>query len=332
MVKISIIIVTFNSEKYIGNCLESISKCFKDIGHEIIIVDNCSKDGTLDILNKRKDILLIRNGKNQGFAKACNKGARPASGKYLFFINPDIEFKDPIPEKIFVSLSKNSDVAGGGFYHVFPSGRIQRICSGYIVKPFDHFFEQLGLYALLPSVRIFNARFFPFQKYWNDHPAEFICGGCFLIKKEIFSTISGFDEKYFSYFEDMDICKRLKNKGYKLHYWGSMRIIHFLGSERKKITILSLKANYTSRYYYFKKFYSPLWLPFLWLVSNIGLLARFIVFIFYSLYKIQFYNIAKKYFSVFLSHLNPVNVDYSRVEITVGVVARSEATRQSRKL
>ncbi|MGB2843332.1 MAG: glycosyltransferase, partial [Candidatus Aminicenantaceae bacterium] len=107
MVKTSIIIVTFNSDKYIGNCLESISKCFKDIGHEIIIVDNCSKDGTLDILNKRKDILLIRNGKNQGFAKACNKGARPASGKYLFFINPDIEFKDPIPEKIFVSLSKN---------------------------------------------------------------------------------------------------------------------------------------------------------------------------------------------------------------------------------
>lgn len=306
MVEISIIIVSFNSRKFISKCLESISKYFKSMKHEIIIIDNDSKDGTIDLLRKKKEIILIENGKNQGYAKACNQGAKIASGKFLFFANPDLEFKDNIPDKILIFLSKNKDFVGGGFAHIFPSGKIQRICAGYIVKPLDHFSEQLGFYRLLPSIRIFNARFFPLREYQNDHPAEFICGGCFLIKKEIFFNISEFDEKFFVYFEDMDFCNRLKNRGYKLFYWGSLRIIHFLGTERRKITPASLKSDYASRYYYFRKHYSPLWIPFLWVISNIGLLARFTLFISYSLYKIQFYNVAKNYFNAFLSHLNLV--------------------------
>jgi len=306
MAEISIIIVSFNSRIFISKCLESISKCFKSLSHEIIIVDNGSQDGTIHLLKEKKEIILVQNGKNQGYAKACNQGAKIASGKYLFFANPDIEFEDNIPDKIFIFLSKNKDYAGGGFTHIHRHGKIQRICAGHIVKPLDHFSEQLGLYGLLPSVRTFNARFFPLRGYKTDHPAEFICGGCFLIRKEIFQELSGFDEKFLAYFEDMDFCLRLKNEGYRLFYWGSQRIIHSLGTERRKMSPTSLKTDYASRYYYFKKHYSPAWIPFLWIISNIGLLARFIVFIFYSLYKIQFYNIAKNYFNVFLSHLNLV--------------------------
>jgi len=306
MAEISIIIVSFNSRKFISKCLESISKCFKGLKHEIIIVDNGSKDGTIDILKEKKEITLVQNVKNEGYAKACNQGARIACGKYLFFANPDIEFEDNIPDKIFIFLSKNKDYAGGGFTHIHRHGKIQRICAGHIVKPLDHFAEQLGLYGLLPSVRTFNARFFPSRGYKTDHPAEFICGGCFLIRKEIFQELSGFDEKFLAYFEDMDFCQRLKNEGYRLFYWGSQRIIHSLGTERRKMSPVSLKADYASRYYYFKKHYSPVWIPFLWIISNIGLVTRFTVFILFSLYKIQFYNIAKNYFNVFLSHLNLV--------------------------
>ncbi len=306
MAEISIIIVSFNSRKFISKCLESISKCFKSLSYEIIIVDNGSKDGTIDILKEKKEITLVQNGKNEGYARACNQGAKIAGGKYLFFANPDIEFEDNIPDKIFIFLSKNKDYAGGGFTHIHRHGKIQRICAGHIVKPLDHFAEQLGLYGLLPSVRTFNARFFPLRGYKTDHPAEFICGGCFLIRKEIFQELSGFDEKFLAYFEDMDFCRRLKNKGYRLFYWGSQRIIHSLGTERRKISSVSLKTDYTSRYYYFKKHYSPVWIPFLWIISNIGLVTRFTVFILFSLYKIQFYNIAKNYFNVFLSHLNLV--------------------------
>lgn len=306
MVEISIIIVSFNSVNLIDRCLESISKCFQRVNHEIIFVDNGSKDGTAELLRKKKEIILIENKKNQGYGKACNQGAKLASGKFLLFMNPDIEFKDYIPDKILIFLSKHDDFAGGGFTHIFPSGKIQRICAGYIVKPLDHFHEQLGLYGLLPSIRIFNARFFPLKEYQKDHSVEFICGGCFLIKKEIFFDLSGFDEKFSAYFEDMDLCKRLKSKGYRLFYWGSLRIIHLLGTERGKRTSVSLKADYASRYYYFKKHYSYLWIPFLSITTNIGLLIRFLVFILCSLYKIQFFNVAKNYFAVLLSHLSSV--------------------------
>jgi hypothetical protein len=304
MVDISIIIVSFNSEKFISKCLESISKCFRNTKYEIIVVDNSSKDGTVDLLNKKKSVYLIENDKNLGYAKACNQGARVASGKFLFFTNADIEFEDNIPAKIFIFLLKNKDFAGGGFAHLHRSGRIQRICAGYLAKPFDHLSEQLGFYGLFPSVRIFNSRFFALDEYQSDHPAEFISGGSFLIKKEVFFNLFGFDEKFFAYFEDMDLCQRLKKRGYKLFYWGSLRVIHSLGTERSQITSLSLKSDYASRYYYFEKHYSSSWIPLLWLTSNIGLVARFSVYTILSLYKILFYKTAKNYFNVFLSHLN----------------------------
>jgi len=144
------------------------------------------------------------------------------------------------------------------------------------------------------------------RRYKTDHPAEFISGGCFLIRKEIFQELAGFDEKFLAYFEDMDLCRRLKSEGYRLFYWGSLRIIHSLGTERRKMSPVSLMTDYASRYYYFKKHYSAVWIPLLWIVSNVGLLTRFILFVFFSVYKTQFYNIAKNYFNVFLSHLNLV--------------------------
>jgi len=306
MSEISIIIVSFNSRKFISKCLESISRCFKSLSHEIIIIDNGSIDGTIDLLKEKKEITLVENGKNKGYATACNQGARIASGKYLLFANPDIEFEDNIPNKIFIFLSKNKGYAGGGFTHIHPPGKIQRICAGYIVKPLDHIFEQLGFYGFLPPAGAFNARFFPLRGYLTDHPAEFICGGSLIIRKEIFQELSGFDEKFLAYFEDMDLCRRLKNEGYRLFYWGTLRIIHSLGTERRRMSPASLKTDYASRYYYFKKHHSLLWFPILWIISNIGLGTRFTVFILFSLYKTQFYNIAKNYFNVFLSHLNLV--------------------------
>lgn len=304
MVDISIIIVSFNSEKFISKCLESISKCFGNTEHEIIIVDNGSKDGTIDLLKRAKGVLLIENDKNLGYARACNKGAGIASGKFLFFTNADLEFESNIPDKIFTFLSKNKDFAGGGFAHLHCSGRVQRVSAGFLVRPLDHISEQLGFYGLLPSVRIFNSRFFNLDEYQSDHPAEFISGGCFLIKKEVFLNLFGFDERFFVYFEDMDLCMRLQKRGYKLFYWGSLRVTHSLGTERSKMTSFSLKADYASRYYYFRKHYSSSWVPLLWVISNIGLVARFLVYIIFSLYKILFYRVARNYFNVFLSHLN----------------------------
>ena len=305
MAEISIIIVSFNSRQFIGKCLDSISRCFRSLEHEIIIVDNGSQDGTVDFLKEKKEITLIENGKNEGYAKACNKAAKVASGKYLLFTNPDIEFKESIPDKVFNFLSKNNKYAGGGFTHIHPvGGKIQRICSGNIVKPLDHISEQLGFYGLLPSVRKFNSRFFPWKRYRTDQPAEFISGGCFLIRKEVFQELSGFDEKFLAYYEDMDLCLRLKNKGYRLFYWGTFRIIHSLGTERIRMSPASLKSDYSSRYYYFKKHYSPFWFPALWIISSVGLITRFVVFVLFSLYKTQFLRVGKNYFNVFLSHLN----------------------------
>ena len=304
MPEISIIIVSFNSRKFISKCLESISRCFKNLGHEIIIIDNGSRDGTIDLLKQKKDITLVANGKNEGYAKACNQGARIASGKYLLFSNPDIEFEDVVPDKILVFLSNNKGYAGGGFTHINPPGKIQRVCAGHIVKPVDHIFEQLGFYGILPSARAFNSRFFRLRGYQTDHPSDFICGGCFLIRKEIFRELSGFDEKFLAYFEDMDFCRRLKNEGHRLFYWGTLRISHSLGTERTRMSPASLKTDYISRYYYFRKHHSLLWFPILWITSNIGIVTRFTLFILFSLYRTQFYRIAKNYFNVFLSHLN----------------------------
>ena len=240
--KVSIIIVSYNSESFIEKCLLSlranevsaaISKNIKiassktprndGMGIEVIVFDNNSTDSTVRILDKFSDIKLIISNENLGFAKGNNLAVKEANGEYLFFLNPDTE----IDKEVLIELVE--------FY--------ERTQDAGIIAPK----LIMGDENIQPSVRKLPTVTGAFKEYIlgiknayseyvpdGDNPmeVEMVYGAAMLIKKDLFENLSGFDEKYFLYYEDADFCKRVGEYGKKIYYYPGVTIRHLVGGTK----------------------------------------------------------------------------------------------------
>ena len=219
-IKIDIIIVTYNSRKWISNCLKSISKSnYPDKKISVVIVDNSSLDGTCEMLDDYNSCFgsfkLIKNGKNLGFGKANNIGAKHSISECLLFLNPDTEIhEDAIRELMFCFESDEKDIA------------------------------------------LWELRQFPYEhpKYYNPVTLEtsWSSAAACMVRKSAFTEIGGFDENIFMYCEDVDFSWRLKANGYKLKYVPKAIVYHYCydGADVIKPTQFynSIKSNILLRY------------------------------------------------------------------------------------
>lgn len=219
-IKVSVITVTYNNEKNIGKYLNSLFDNLPD-STEVIIVDNNSADKTVDKIKTKEEVKLIKNDHNLGFAKANNQAAGEASGEYLFFLNPDTEVKSGSIEKLLKFLERNKEVGIVAPKLMQPDGKIQ------------------------PSVRKLPTIWGAVKEYYlgikNSYEAyiprgedpvevESVVGGAMLIQKDLFLKLGGFSEKYFMYFEDLELCKKVKAFGFKVYYLPEVKIIHQVGA------------------------------------------------------------------------------------------------------
>ena len=235
--KFSIIIPTYNSKEYIKECLFSILKSgFND---EIIVVDNNSKDGTpFYVKNNFPKIQVIENSHNFGFGKSANIGAKKASGEYFIFLNPDtIVFQDSF-QRLEDFIQKNSNFGAIGFNLITREGKHENFSFG----------KKNNLFQILKN------KFFLKKDFLPDAPikVDWVSGAAVVVKNEVFKKIGGFDENFFMYFEDQDLCLRIKNFSYPVYFLPNAKIIHLGG---KGWTSLSFqkKYYYESQDYFFKK-------------------------------------------------------------------------------
>lgn len=222
---LSIIIVTWNTALITKECVESINKYFKDL--EIIVVDNGSTDNTVELLSKYQNVIVVKNGSNLGFSKANNIGLKYATKDYLLFLNSDMKLIDKSLEKMYFYLVKNANIGVIGpkllnpdltpQASVFPRQNI-----GNAIKEF-----YLG-------VKNSYSKYLPDgndpQKVWS------ISGGCLMTKKTFFESIGSWNEKYFFYFEDMDLCRKVNKVGKDVFYYPLSQIIHHHGASGTKLT------------------------------------------------------------------------------------------------
>ena len=225
MKKLSIIIISYNSEKYIGTCLESLKNCGV-VNYEIIVVDNNSEDKTAQIVQNYKmtidHIIFVQNKNNFGFAKACNQGVKMAKGKYILFLNPDT-IVQPGALKILVNnIEKNPDIGVIGPMLLNPDRSLQYSIGKYptIVN------------IIADRIPIINKIFYTEQIrhkafYSYTREPDWICGAALMVRKSIFSAIGGFSQKYFMYGEDIDLCFNVKRSGYQIMYIPNAQIVHF---------------------------------------------------------------------------------------------------------
>lgn len=230
MIDLSIIIVSYNTKKLTLDCIDSILKEGSKLKVEIIVVDNGSKDGSVEELRKvwrkNRNVLLIENKENLGFSKANNQGIRVATGKQILLLNSDTIVKRNSLLALFNFAEKTKDAGVVGSRLLNPDKTVQPSCLNFpTIKNaiLEYWFGKKGL----------------FEKYApkGKRPTEVdaVVGTAFLITTRSLKEVGLLNEKYFFYFEDIDYCRRVWGSGLKVYYLPESEIIHYHGASGRKI-------------------------------------------------------------------------------------------------
>ena len=251
---LSIIIVSFNTKDITKNCLESVFNSLKnsEISYEIVIVDNDSQDGSVEMLRemqkKHPQIKLALNKINTGFGKANNQGVKLASSEYVLLLNSDTVVLDNAVEILLNFLTENE-----GKMH-FLGGKLLNMDMTPQASS--------GPFYSLPV--IFGALFLR-GDYWNltryspnsTKQVDWVSGACILTKKEYFTKLKGFDEGIFMYMEEIDLLHRARKQGFKVYFYPEARFIH-LGSASSQGKTYPILQVYTGFLYLYRKHRSKL--------------------------------------------------------------------------
>ena len=255
VMKLSVVILCWNDLKVVRDCLASIYKETRETEFEVIVPDNGSTDGSVEMIRREfPQARVIENGKNLRFAKGNNVGMEASRGEYVLILNPDTIIHDGALDKVVAFAEKHPEAGAVGCRVVFADGSFQR-CMRPLNTPRSEWFSALGLGWLARISGWFHA-----GEYigWDGNSERTVgwLAGCFLlVRGELLQRLGGFDPQFFYYFEDTDLCKRIWDAGYKILYTPEARITHLVGeSTKKRFRPLgfTLDAEIT-RYLYFYK-------------------------------------------------------------------------------
>lgn len=285
---LSIIIVSYNTKKLTLDCLISVIKSTRGIDYEIIILDNGSTDGSLSAIRNSKleirssKLKLIENKENLGFGRANNQGMKLAKGKYILLLNSDtlindgvlggmVEWMDKNPKVGIASCSlvnKDGSIQGTGGY--FPT--LLRVFSWMTIQDF-------------PFVDSFIRPFHPIHRksfskgedfYRENRELDWITGAFLMMRREIFEQTRGFDEDFFMYTEEVDLCYRAKKLGWKVFSLPKWGITHYGGASG--VSWSYVIPEYQGVKLFYRKHYPKWQYPFLRLLLKIGALGRIVLF------------------------------------------------------
>ncbi len=252
MKDLSIIIVTYNSEKYIEDCLSSVFKTIKDLDSEVVVVDNNSQDKTKDIVKKFPKVSLILNSENLGFARASNQGIKQSQGQYILLLNPDTKVTQGAINNLYSFLKSQPKAGIAGCQLRYPSGKIQ--ARGQFPNLTSAFFYQTYLGKIFPFGILVYPNIFTGVGFKRIHRVDWLPGACLLIRREVIDKIGALDPKYFMFWEDMDFCYRAKKAGFLTYYYPKCHIVHYSGVSLAMNQSRVIHASAESLVYFFKKF------------------------------------------------------------------------------
>jgi GT2 family glycosyltransferase len=273
--KISVIIVTHNSQETLKESLTALCKSDNSECYEIIVVDNDSNDKSLDIVHDVfQDAKVIKNNNNLGFAKACNIGAKNALGEYLLFYNPDLMIdKNSISH--LLDICEKTDNAGAVTGRMrFPDERFQPTCRKFPTKE-NIIYSRGSVFSFLNK----NKNKYTLPDYDDNTEVDAVAGTFTMIKREIFEKVGMFDERYFMYMEDTDLCLRLNQAGYKNYFVSKAGGVHLWAKGSSTGRFIRSYYQHVSIWKYFLKQYpnsfSLLFLPILLLLNfMVGMIIK----------------------------------------------------------
>ncbi len=237
---LSVIIVSYNTRELLRACLESLrAQSFPNL--EVIVVDNASQDGSAEMVAVEfPEVQLIANRKNLGFGAGCNQGLRIARGRYALLLNADIRTQPGALSRLVEFMESHPEAVACGGQLRYPDGRIQPSCATELTL-WAVFCEQSGLAKLFPRTRLFGGYWRTWWHFNATIETEQVMGACLMVRR-LQGEFPLFDEGYFLYCEDTDLCYRLRQTGGKIYYVHDAVFVHHLGasgeSQRAEMVIL----------------------------------------------------------------------------------------------
>lgn len=240
---VSVVIVSFNTRDLLRECLQTLDREAGGVSCETIVVDNASRDGSADMVAAEfPAVRLVRSAANLGFAAANNRGFPLATGRYVVLLNSDaflqpqalprsVEKMDAAPE---VGLAGGRLVGRDGAWQ--PSARM-------FPSPLNDLLTLSGLAGRYPQSRFFGR----FDRTWADPaaaaPVDWVPGAYAIIRRPVLEQVGYFDERFFLYYEEVDLCRRIKAAGYTIWYWPDVVVVHLGGESSKTVQRLSMSSS-----------------------------------------------------------------------------------------
>jgi len=255
--KLSVVIVNYNVKHFLEQCLNSVIKALAGLEGEIIVVDNNSVDGSIKLLKEKfKDIQLIANKKNTGFAVANNQAIKIAKGEYVLLLNPDTIVQEDTFLKCLEFMDKTSNAGALGVKMYDGKGLFLPESKRGLPTPSVAFYKIFGLSTIFPKSKIFGKYHLGYLSENEIHEVDVLSGAFMLLRKKALDKIGLLDESFFMYGEDIDLSFRIINGGYKNYYFPKTNIIHYKGESTKKSSINYVFIFYKAMIIFAEKHFS----------------------------------------------------------------------------
>ncbi len=253
---ISVCMVTLNASGYIRDCLHSLAETSQGLSLEIIVVDNHSTDGTLEILKSEfsDQIHLLENRQNEGFVRPTNQGMRLSSGRYLLWLNPDTIIHPGALQNLVAFMEAHPQVGICGPKVLNRDGTMQKPCRRGVSRPWATFSYFSGISRLFPKSKLFGGYLLNYLDEDATHACDGVSGSCMLVRQEVVKQIGYVDEQFFAYQDDADYCFQAQKAGWLIYYVPTAQITHFGGRGGSRAQpFRSIYEWHRSYYLYYRK-------------------------------------------------------------------------------
>lgn len=228
LIKLSIIIVNWNSVAYLRRCVASIAE-HTHCDYELIVVDNASPAGDAQIIEEAlPSVTLIRCEENIGFGAANNLGFEHSCGEYVLLLNPDTEFLNSAADLMIEAMLSQPDAGILGCTLFNEDNSVQTSCVQTYPTILNQLLDSDWLRAWFPNSPLWGT-----QVLWSALSAaqrvEVISGACMVLRREVFEQVGGFTDAYFMYAEDLDLCYKVEKAGFVNYYYGAAKVLHYGG-------------------------------------------------------------------------------------------------------
>jgi N-acetylglucosaminyl-diphospho-decaprenol L-rhamnosyltransferase len=256
---IDVVIVNWNSRELLRECLTALD-CSTNTGElNVIVIDNASSDRSADgLAAERLHIDVVVNDENCGFAAACNQGASRGGAPLILFLNPDVRLKADALDKVcrYLTEPANAGVGIAGIQLIDAQGHVQRSCAR-TPTPAALMLRSMFLDRLCPA--LVRPHFLKEWDHRDTRPVDQVMGACLMIRRPTWEELGGFDERFFLYYEDVDLCVAARQAGWSVIYFAGAQAEHVGQGTTQAIKLRRILYEARSRIRYVAKRHGKAW-------------------------------------------------------------------------